>query len=185
MKDIIRIKTGKISPEGLTINTPRGEKNILWTDIELIRLGVISEEAPSVKLHVSGVRKLIQKTLFGKGPDREENIKDIRISHILDIFLKEKNEIIRFDSSYINYKSFLEAVGHVSLRNFKNLLQKISSFAPKHIQDKCFCAFLENKKDLITYYKSLNDFELESFRLKNKQTKAKDPTQTFKEKFKL
>lgn len=173
-KDIVRVKSGKISPETLVINTLKGEKEISWQDIEFMCLGIISEVIPSIHGPVPPIKKMVTNVLLGKGSEKEEKVKNIRTSYILDIFIKEKNEVLRFDSAYINYKSFLETIDYISLNNFKTLLKKISNLAAECVKDKCLCAFLDNQRDSLIYYKSLNDFEIESLQLKDKLIRSKD-----------
>lgn len=120
---------------------------------------MIKEEV-SIKAEMSGLRKKLRQILLGENKDTQKKIPEIKTSYFIDIFLKDENKIYRFDSSYINYKDFLDAVEFISLSNFKKFALKLKEILKNIETTPCFNYFCQNIPDKMLTHDSVFDFEI-------------------------
>lgn len=156
----IRVKSGSIEYDGLSVYTANKTGKIAWDDIELIALGIIRErimdEAPK-----SEVRMLVRSLFFGESVKAHHKEKPHRETYLLDIYVKGQESPYRIDHTVVNYKSFLGKCGYSSLDNFKMLAREISKSAVNSKIDSNMMIYIRGSREGLAKYKTVYDFELE------------------------
>lgn len=161
-KTIIRVKSGSFSDDGLTANLESGQVKIPWQDIEFISFGTIFERAPDIRSEMSGMRKKIRQVLLGEDKHAQKKVQHVKAIYLIDMFLKHSRTIYRFDSAYINYKSFLGEAEFISLNNFKKFMDKLNEYLSANGVERTpdFQYFIEKKQHKIYLHESVFDFEI-------------------------
>ncbi|MDQ7822155.1 MAG: hypothetical protein RDV48_05105 [Candidatus Eremiobacteraeota bacterium] len=167
----VRIKSGFFTEENLHIITQCEEKDIPLSQIEYVCLGAIEELVGGAEAPKSNVRSVIRKFLFGEKTEDEHVKPTKRTLFIVDIYVKGLDAAYRFDSSNINYKSFLGEVSYISFHNFKRLFKTLVDHTKESFFNKSAVALLMKRQDKITRYPSVYDFELEC---QNRRTRLSD-----------
>lgn len=162
-----RIKSGYFTDEALVGETSGATIEIPWDSIEHVALGMIIERSEQ-DASAYKVQKLVKNfSRMAQGnvrDDDKDKIVTLKPTNFLDIYCSNREEPLRFDSSSINYRSFLkDKLSHVSFQNFFRLVREIC----QHSQKACFTdsvqAFLEWKRDKVKTYNTVHDFEHDTF----------------------
>lgn len=162
-----RIKSGYFTDEALVGETSGATIEIPWDSIEHVALGMIIERSEQ-DASAYKVQKLVKNfSRMAQGnvrDDDKDKIVTLKSTNFLDIYCSNREEPLRFDSSSINYRSFLkDKLSHVSFQNFFRLVREIC----QHSQKACFTdsvqAFLEWKRDKVKTYNTVHDFEHDTF----------------------
>lgn len=162
-----RVKSGYFTDEALVGETSGATIEIPWDSIEHVALGMIIERSEQ-DASAYKVQKLVKNfSRMAQGnvrDDDKDKIVTLKPTNFLDIYCSNREEPLRFDSSSINYRSFLkDKLSHVSFQNFFRLVREIC----QHSQKACFTdsvqAFLEWKRDKVKTYNTVHDFEHDTF----------------------
>jgi|GEM_PF-4224441 len=159
-KSIVRVKSGKFSDNAFVFCLPDGEATLPLDKIKFVSLGIIKEEVTGLKPEMSGIRKKLRQVLMGEDKNTQKNTPDIRTTYFIDIILKDSPVIYRFDSSYINYKNFLEETELISINNFKKFVAKFRDFLGPVDVTPDFRNFSENNLSKMLKHESVFDFEI-------------------------
>lgn len=159
-KSIFRVKSGEFTDKAFVANLEGGVIQIPWDEIEFASLGVIRERVPDIRNEMSGVRKKLRQVFFREDKHAQKSIVHVRTTYLIDLFLKNSKKIYRFDSSYINYKHFIDNVGLISINNFKNFVIKLCEKLKNTEIDPDMRHFIDNKHHHILVHDSIFDFEL-------------------------
>ena len=116
----------------------------------------------SVELEISdGIGKMLN-TLFSKdGSKEEENSHVIKTFYLFDIYVKDQTVPFRINGGFVNYKSFLNKIGYISLENFKMLLKEFAYRAKDSRFNKTICSFI-SKSPIKKFYISELEFLIEA-----------------------
>ena len=162
-----RIKSGQITEEKLIAETANDVITVPWQDVEHVALGMIIErvtqEAAAYK-----VQKLIQsatKLAGNNDPNGEQGkIISYKTTNFLDLYCAGHDETLRFDSSSINYRGFLQKkFSAVSFQNFFRLVREICMHSKSARFSQSIKYFLLWQRDKIKTYEALHDFENDTF----------------------
>ena len=166
-----RIKSGTIGEEALQLESAHRLFEIPWPEIEYVALGMIQErveqEATAYKM-----QKIVDSSSNRKNgsiDSKTGKLISYKPTYILDIYCSGRSDCLRFDSAYLNYRSFLgQKISHVSFQNFFRLVHDICSKCTQAAFTKDIAYFLTWNRDKLKYYDSLNDFENDIFFLRSK-----------------
>ncbi|MCE1245714.1 MAG: hypothetical protein LWY06_03625 [Firmicutes bacterium] len=157
----VKVKSGSITTENITLNTALGTKVFPWESVELIALGMINEEIDTGKAPKSKMRSLINQFLVGEQNRPSAEKKNVRDFCLIDIFVKDEECQYRIDQSIVNYRGFIEKTGYVSADNFNKLIRKLAFHAKFSKFDNCLVVFLTKTKADVKKHPSIVDFELD------------------------
>lgn len=161
-KTIVRVRSGVFADDALTANLASGEVKIPWQDMEFVSFGTIHERAPDVRSEMSGMRKKMRQVLLGEDKHAQKKVQHVKATYLIDVFLKHSRTIYRFDSAYINYKSFLGEAEFISLNNFKKFINKLNEYLSANDVERTpdFQHFMEKKPYKVSLHESVFDFEI-------------------------
>lgn len=159
-KSIVRVKSGKFSDNAFVFHLPKGDQTLPLDKIKFVSLGIIKEAITGLNPEMSGMRKKLRQVFMGEDKQLQKNTPDIRTTYLIDIILKDSDIIYRFDSSYINYKKFLEETELISINNFKKFVAKLENFIGPVEVTPDFKNFSENNIDKMSKHESVFDFEI-------------------------
>lgn len=162
-----RIKSGYFTEEALVGETSGATIEIPWDSIEHVALGMIVERSEQ-DASAYKVQKLVKNfSRMAQGnvrDDDKDKIITLKPTNFLDIYSSSREEPLRFDSSSINYRSFLkEKLSHVSFQNFFRLVREICQRSQKAYFTDSVQAFLAWKRDKVKVYNTVHDFEHDTF----------------------
>lgn len=162
-----RIKSGYFTDEALVGETASATVEIPWDSIEHVSLGMIIERSEQ-DASAYKVQKLVKNfTRMAQGnvrDDDKDKIVTLKPTNFLDLYCSEREEPLRFDSSSINYRSFLkEKLSHVSFQNFFRLVREICKRSQKAYFTDSVQAFLTWKRDKVKVYNTVHDFEHDTY----------------------
>ncbi len=157
----IRVKGGTIHPEHLFLETAEEIIEVPWEKIKLLSLGVIEEKVGMEELPRSFIRNVLRSIFYG------EKMKEVRKTYLLDIFVEGAEVPFRLDSSFINYRSFLPRPSHISIQNFKKLLNIFVHQARDSRLALSLVAFLCGRMTEVKGFGSIYDYEIELENIKN------------------
>lgn len=161
-----RIKTGRIGEETLEAESASSSISVKWEDIEYVALGMIQErsEQDANAYKIQRLVKNMGRIASGTQADEKDKIISYKSINYLDIFCRDREEPLRFDSSFINYRSFLGArVSHVSFQNYFRLVHGICSHCRQARFTQSVQAFLNWKRDKVKVFQAVHDFENDTF----------------------
>lgn len=162
-----RIKSGYFTEEALVGETSAATIEVPWDSIEHVALGMIVERSEQ-DASAYKVQKLVKNfSRMAQGnvrDDDKDKIVTLKPTNFLDIYCSSREEPLRFDSSSINYRSFLkEKLSHVSFQNFFRLVREICQRSRKAYFTDSVQAFLAWKRDKVKVYNTVHDFEHDTF----------------------
>lgn len=154
-----RVKRGAFREEGLYVETTSGKETLPWGKIRLVCLGIVEEYAQSPP-PMSKVRKMMRELFFGSGIDEEEGKRPEkkRVTYV-DFFMEGSPRMFRIESTSLDYRGLLPAVGYVSEENFRELVLDFYKRIPEAVFDESFQAYLTGKIAMVKKYQSLYDFQ--------------------------
>ncbi|MBQ7530034.1 hypothetical protein IJT10_09100 [bacterium] len=161
----IRVRAGSIYEEGLSYESARESGRIKWPEVRYVALGLIKErvEQNSSNYLMQRVVEGMKKGGASSGKD-EGKIVSYKSTYLLDIYLHDHSELLRFDSSFVNYRSFLkERTAHVSFQNFFRLVHDICIRCKGAEFTASVAPFLLWQRDKVRDYVSIYDYENEVF----------------------
>ena len=161
-----RVKGGKLEKEYLVLETPAGPKEIPWSSVKLLTLGIIESQLGMGEEHKSFLRSMIRSVVFGDKINEEPKVKSVQRTMLLDIFVEGEELPFRLDSAYINYRAFLGKVSHISAQNFKKLLALLALNSRECRLDHSLVNFLAPRMKIEKSFASLYDYELERENIK-------------------
>lgn len=150
-----RIKSGKFLDSYAEVEISDETRKIDYSDIEYICAGVIKDKTISATPPKTGLGKMLN-SLFSKDSNKDEdNTPIIKTFYLLDIYVKDQAVPFRINGGFVNYKSFLEKIGYISLENFKMLLKEFAFRAKKSKFNKTACDFLKKSPIKKSYVSEL------------------------------
>ncbi len=156
-----RVKSGKFLGDSVELEISDDVKNVNYSDIEYMCAGVIKDKTISATPPKTGIGKMLN-TLFSKdGSKEEENSHVIKTFYLLDIYIKDQTVPFRINGGFVNYKSFLNKIGYISLENFKMLLKEFAYRAKDSRFNKTICSFI-SKSPIKKFYISELEFLIEA-----------------------
>ena len=156
-----RIKSGKFLDSYVEVEISDETRKIIYSDIEYICAGVIKDKTISATPPKTGIGKMLN-SLFSKDVSKDdENTPIVKTFYLLDIYVKEQSVPFRINGGFVNYKSFLEKIGYISLENFKMLLKEFSFRAESSKFNRTAFDFLK-KSPIKKFYASELAFLSES-----------------------
>lgn len=162
-----RIKSGHFTENALVGETSGATVEIPWENIEHVALGMIVErseqEASAYKMQklVKNFSRMAQGNVRD---DDKDKIITLKPTNFLDLYCSDREEPLRFDSSSINYRSFLkDKLSHVSFQNFFRLVREVCQHCQKADFTESVQAFLAWKRDKVKMYNTVHDFEYDTF----------------------
>ncbi|HBM96574.1 TPA: hypothetical protein DD394_03475 [bacterium UBP9_UBA11836] len=162
-----RIKSGYFTEEALVGETSSDTIEVPWDSIEHVALGMIierSEQDASAYKMQKLVKNFSRMAQGNVRDDDKDKIVTLKPTNFLDIYSSNREEPLRFDSSSINYRSFLkEKLSHVSFQNFFRLVREICQRSQKAYFTESVQAFLAWKRDKVKTYNTVHDFEHDTF----------------------
>jgi len=157
----LRVKAGRITEDCLCLEIADEMVEIPWENIQLLTLGVIEQQVGLGELPRSIIRNIVRSLLFGEKVNEEVKTKEVRKIYLLDIFVEGQESAFRVDSSFINYRSFFPRVIHISIQNFKKLLNLFASRAKASRLALSLVAFICSRMDEVKKFNSVYDYEIE------------------------
>jgi hypothetical protein len=157
----IRVKSGEISEENLTLLTALEVRKIPWESVEMIALGMINEEIDTGKAPKSKMRSFLRQFLVGETNKPSEDKRNVRDFCLLDIYIKGEDCPYRIDQSIVNYRGFIEKPGYISADNFNKLTRRLTFYAKYSKLDPNLVAFLTKTKADVKKFGSILDYELD------------------------
>lgn len=154
-----RIKKATFSDEEFEVETSAGKIKFKWDEVKFVFLGVIEEVISRPDVAPSKLRSMIRQIFFEASEDRESRKPQTKRSVYIDLFLKDVEQILRIDSSSIDYRGLIPEVGYNSEINFRQLVKELAHRFKTDCLDKTFLAFLEDKKSEIRCFSSVYDFQ--------------------------
>ncbi len=165
----VRIKSGSIHEDYISIETSGEPQKIPFASIDYVCLGIIEEKITSAEPPKSNMRKMVSGILMGKDSGKEKKIQDsARVTYLLDIYVKDCLAPYRIDASAINYKGLLNDVSYISAENFRNLINNICIRAMDSKFNKSLVSFLLKLREKPKSFVSREEFELASSNLRKK-----------------
>ncbi|MGM9997925.1 MAG: hypothetical protein ACI38Q_00760 [Candidatus Bruticola sp.] len=162
-----RIKSGSFSETMITGETASDIIEIPWDSIEYVALGMIierSEQDASAYKVQKLVRNFSRMAQGNVHEDDKDKIVTLKPTNFLDIYCSDREEPLRFDSSSINYRSFLkDKLSHVSFQNFFRLVREVCLHCQKAYFTESVKAFLTWNRDRVKMYGTIHDFEHDTF----------------------
>ncbi|MEW6278286.1 MAG: hypothetical protein AB1758_06670 [Candidatus Eremiobacterota bacterium] len=158
----LRVKSGTMGDQLLTLETANGPLEVPWGDVELVALGMIEEIPMDVQAPKGALRQMFGK-ITGKASENEERkLRQVREIYLLDLYTSSFEQPFRIDSATVNYKSFLgHDMSYVSFQNFFRLVTRLARGCTSARFDESVTAFLNRRRDAVKRYPAVYDFELE------------------------
>ncbi|MCD6309686.1 MAG: hypothetical protein J7M18_03165 [Candidatus Eremiobacteraeota bacterium] len=158
----IRVRGGGIDGEYLVLYTTAEKKHIALEDIKLICLGIIREVIGDFDSPRSFLRNLLRSILFGEKEMDRQVPKTYREVYLVDIYVGESEIPYRIDSSFFDYRDFLEELEYISINNFRKLFRLLAESATSSMFDKNSVAFLRMRTQDLRKVASIYDYDLDS-----------------------
>lgn len=154
-----RVRSGQMEKDCLLLEAVE----VPWQDIELITLGVIDQIVRDADAPKTTMQKMMGKVM-GKEDDKKSSRgqKEVREVYLLDLYVKGHPGAFRIDSGNLNYRSFLDEVGYVSLHNFYRFCVRLVRGASGTRVDDSMVAFLNRRREAVRHYNAVYDYELEA-----------------------
>ncbi len=152
-----RVRGGCFEDEHLVL----GNERILWDDIEFLCLGIIEQMVKDSEAPKGMVRKVMGKVLFSKEDDKaKDKGKQTTDVYVLDLFVKGQERAYRMDAANLNYSTFLDDIGYISLHNFYKFVVNLCRRAVKARVNSSLAAFVARDRHHIARYPAIYEFEM-------------------------
>lgn len=165
-----RVKSGELTPQGLSVETASARIAITWDRVEFITLGIIEEPVGDAPLQRSTLRNLVRNAFFGDNQNERQRVRKVRDIMLLDVYVRDQPQPYRFDGTTVNYRSFLGEVTHSSNTNFLRLVGRIVHHSIHSRLDSSVVAFLKGQRDRVKHFGGVYDFELENIQNRERLT---------------
>ncbi len=160
----LRVKSGSFSDTGFSADTAQETYDVPWEKVRLVCVGLVAERSVTdsaayvTEKMVSDVGRMIKGGSADNG-----KIVSIVESNVLDAFIEDMSEPLRFDSSLLNYRSFLgRDMAFVSFQNFFKFVHKFVSHCRNSRFSPTVAKFLSWKRYEIQRYPSFYEYNEEA-----------------------
>lgn len=152
-----RFSAGAMKDEGLEVALRERTELLPWDLIRMVCLGIVEE--PAIQIHPTLYMQIKQslKKVFDK--QRQDEQAPLRQNVYLEIFVADKDQPFRAESTNLNYRGFIEEVEYVSENNFKKLLKKLMDRLPNCEFDESYWAYVSNKKENVKRFGNIYEFQ--------------------------
>lgn len=161
-----RIRRGHFTKEFLQLCNDEGEvtKEIPWDDVEGLFFGAVDRLVKDSQLP-SGLLRKAMDTLMGQEEDKSSRQKTTSDIFLCDLVVKGRQEALRFDSNYVNYRDFLGSdMAYISLHNFFSFCMRLVQYVPQAFTSSELVHFSNRRLKSLERFNNFTDFELEYVR---------------------